>query len=66
MGLVASAFGNAVRILAILFIAWSAYDIRMHAIRGYGRVIHEVSAPARQRPPAARALKVPTDRGASV
>ncbi|KAJ1617904.1 STT3 subunit of Oligosaccharyl transferase [Pavlovales sp. CCMP2436] len=33
--------GNIGRLVAILLIAYSAFDIRMHAIRVYGRVIHE-------------------------
>lgn len=30
------------RALALLAVAYSAYDIRLHAIREFGRVIHEV------------------------
>lgn len=36
--------GMALRVVAILLIAYTAFDIRMHAIRVYGRVIHEVRA----------------------
>jgi hypothetical protein len=36
--------GNVCRLLGVIFVAYSAYDIRTHAIRVYGLVIHEVRA----------------------
>ena len=32
---------NVVRLVLLIFIGWTAYDIRLHAIREYGLVIHE-------------------------
>ena len=32
---------NVIRLLLLIFICWTAYDIRLHAIKEYGLVIHE-------------------------
>ena len=36
-----------VRLAVLLAIGYEAYDIRLYAIKDYGRVIHEVTSPPR-------------------